>query len=224
MQLAIDTSTDIAGLALVAEDELLFELNWHCGRNHTRQLLPNVDYILKQAGVAPSALTAIIVAVGPGSFNGLRVGVSAARGLAFALGIPIVGVSSLEAAAYQYAPFGLPVSAIFWAGRGEIATATYGILAGTWSPLAPERLTTAAQLAAETTEKTFFCGDTAAVVEIGELLGDKAVTPSPLTGIRRAAFLAELGRKKLEAGDSGDAASLQPVYLRPPSVTTAKHR
>ncbi|MEE8354106.1 MAG: tRNA (adenosine(37)-N6)-threonylcarbamoyltransferase complex dimerization subunit type 1 TsaB, partial [Dehalococcoidales bacterium] len=177
------------------------------------------------AGVATSALTAIIVALGPGSFNGLRVGVGAAKGLAFALDVPIVGVGSLEAAAYQYAATGLPVAAVFGAGRGEIATATYRLRRGRWSSLAAERLTTIERLADETTEKTLFCGDLAGVAaEFKERLGANAVLPSPTTGLRRPAFLAELGLKRLQARDVDDAATLQPVYLRRPSITTAKHR
>ena len=226
MILAIDTSTDTAGLALLADGELLAEITWHCGRNHTRQLLPNLAHLLQQAGVATSTLTGIVVALGPGSFNGLRVGVGAAKGLAFALGIPIVGVGSLEAAAYQYAATGLPVAAVFGAGRGEIATATYRQQAGLpWSSLAAERLTTIEKLAGETTEKTFFCGDPADLAaELKERLGAGAVLPSPATGLRRAAFLAELGLKRLQAGDVDDVATLQPVYFRRPNITTAKHR
>lgn len=227
MQLAIDTSTDTAGLALVADGELLFEITWHCGRNHTRQLMPNLAHLLHQTGVATSALTSIIVALGPGSFNGLRVGVSAAKGLAFALDIPIVGVGSLEAAAYQYAVTGLPIAAIFSAGRGEIATASYRLRRNQWSLLAAARLTTIDKLAGETTEKTLFCCDAASVavaVELKERLGARAVLPSPATGLRRAAFLAELGLKRLQTGDVDDTATLQPVYLRRPNITTAKHR
>ena len=227
MQLAIDTSTDTAGVALVSDGALLFETTWHCGRNHTRQLMPNLEHMLRQTGIDRSALTAVIVALGPGSFNGLRVGVSAAKGLAFALGIPIVGIGSLEAAAWQYALTGLPVAAIFGAGRGEIATATYRLQRNQWSRFTEERLTTANKLADQTTEKTLFCSDAtsgATVAEIKERLGAKAVLPSPVTDLRRAAFLAELGLKRLQVGDVDDAATLQPVYLRRPNITIAKHR
>ncbi len=224
MQLAIDTSTDTAGLALVSDAELLFEMSWRCGRNHTRQLLPNLAHLLHLTGVATSALTAIVVARGPGSFNGLRVGVSAAKGLAFALDIPIVGISTLEAAACQYAATGLPVTAVFSAGRGEIATAGYRLRRDQWLPLAAERLTTFDTISDEITEKTFFCGDPVLTAELKKSLGARAVLPSPTTGLRRAAFLAELGVKRLQTGDVDDAATLQPVYLRRPNITTAKHR
>jgi tRNA threonylcarbamoyl adenosine modification protein YeaZ len=225
MLLAIDSSTDTAGLALVAKGELLFEITWLCGRNHTRQLLPNLARLFHQTGVATSALAGIVVALGPGSFNGLRVGVNTAKGLAFALDIPIVGVGSLEATAYQYAATGLPVTAIFGAGRGEIATATYRLRRNQWSSLAAECLTTIDRLAGETTEKTLFCGDLADVAAtLKERLGARAVLPSPTTGLRRAAFLAELGLKRLQIGDVDNTATLQPVYLRRPNITPAKHR
>ena len=125
MLLAIDTSTDTASLALAQDETVLAELTWRSKQNHTTQLLPDLNHLFNLTGVTAKSLTAIIVAQGPGSFNGLRVGISAAKGLAFSLGIPIIGVNSLEVAAYQYAETGLPVCAIFNAGRSEIATATY---------------------------------------------------------------------------------------------------
>ncbi len=125
MLLAIDTSTDTASLALAQHETVLAELTWRAKQNHTTQLLPNLNYLFSITGANAKLLRAIIVAQGPGSFNGLRVGVSAAKGLAFSLKIPIVGINSLEMAAYQYAETGLPVCAIFNAGRSEVATATY---------------------------------------------------------------------------------------------------
>ena len=109
MLLAIDTSTDTASLALAEDKTVLAELTWRSKQNHTTQLLPNLNQLFKLTETNAKSLTAVIVAQGPGSFNGLRVGVSAAKGLAFSLGIPIVGVNSLEVAAYQYVETGLPV-------------------------------------------------------------------------------------------------------------------
>jgi len=130
MQLAIDTSTDRASIAIVQDNDVLAEFTWRCGQNHTRQLLPNLEHLLRQFELNPVEITGIIVARGPGSFNGLRVGISVAKGLAFSLGIPIIGVSSLEAEAYQHAETGLPVCPIFNAGRGEIATAIIQVKTG----------------------------------------------------------------------------------------------
>ncbi|GAI71322.1 unnamed protein product, partial [marine sediment metagenome] len=92
MQLAIDTSTDTASLALVQDNEVLAELTWHCGQNHTTQLLPHLAHLLNQAKLNLQSASGIIVAKGPGRFDGLRVGISTAKGLAFSLSIPIVGI------------------------------------------------------------------------------------------------------------------------------------
>jgi tRNA threonylcarbamoyl adenosine modification protein YeaZ len=226
MQLAIDTSTDTASLALIQDDRVLAELTWRCGQNHTTQLLPNLDYLLKQLQVSPKSLTGIIIARGPGSFNGLRVGISTAKGLALSYGLPIVGVSSLSAEAYQHAGTSLPVCPIFNAGRGEIATALYQMKKNEWCQLAAEHITIVEALCSEITTKTVFCGEFVPVIapQLKKLLKQKAVLTSAVTGLRRASFLAELGLKQLKAGKYDDLATLQPLYLRRPSITKARHR
>ena len=115
---------ETAGIALSEEGRLLTELCWHTGQNHTIQLVPNIDSILKLNRADMSSVKAVFVARGPGSFNGLRVGVSAAKGFAFALDVPLVSIDTLEIEAYAFAFSGLPVCAIHGAGRGEIAAAT----------------------------------------------------------------------------------------------------
>ena len=226
MQLAIDTSTDTASLALAQDSRVLAEFTWRCGQNHTTQLLPNLDYILKQLQVNPQSLTAIIVARGPGSFNGLRVGISTAKGLAFSLGIPIVGVSSLAVEAYQYAETGLPVCPVFNAGRGEIATALYQKKRDDWCQLVAEHITTVETLCSGITTKTIFCGEFVPSIapQLKKLLKQRALIMSPIAALRRAGFLAELGLKRLQAANYDNLATLQPLYLRRPSITRAKHR
>jgi tRNA threonylcarbamoyl adenosine modification protein YeaZ len=226
MQLAIDTSTDTASLALVRDGDVVAELTWRCGQNHTRQLLPNLEHLLRQFDLSPQALTGIIVARGPGSFNGLRVGISVAKGLAFSLGVPIAGISTLEVEAYQYAGTGLPVCPVFNAGRGEVSTATYRRKRGRWLQLVPEHITTIETLCSGITSKTVLCGEYVTVIaeQLRQHLGSRAVIPSATTGLRRAAFLAELGLRRLATGDTDDPATLRPLYLRRPSITRAKHR
>ena len=226
MYLAIDTSTETASIALVREDEVLAELTWRSRQNHSVELLPNLEHLLRQFDLSPQALTGIVVARGPGSFNGLRVGISAAKGMAFSLGVPIVGISSLEVEAYQYAGTGLPICPVFNAGRGEIATATYRRRRGSWRQLDHEHITTVGALCSGVASRTVFCGEYVSVVaaELRRNLGHKAFIPSAMTGLRRASFLAELGLRRLAAGDLDDPATLQPLYLRRPTITTAKHR
>jgi len=226
MQLAIDTSTDTASLALVQDSEVLAELTWHCGQNHTTQLLPHLAHLLNQTKLNLQSTSCIIVARGPGSFNGLRVGISTAKGLAFSLGIPIVGISSLEVEAYQHAETGLPICPIFNAGRGEIATAIYQAKYNEWRQLIAEHITTVESLCSQITTKTIFCGEFIPFIatQLKKQLKQKAIIPSPAAGLRRASFLAELGLKRLKAGDYDNPTTLQPLYLRRPPITKPKHR
>jgi tRNA threonylcarbamoyladenosine biosynthesis protein TsaB len=222
MQLAIDTSTEYAGLALMRDSEVLAEMTWRCGLNHTVELYPHLDFLMKSANAQMKDLDCIIVALGPGSFNGLRVGVSAAKGLALNLNIPIIGIGTLEAISYQHAETGLPVCAILNAGREEIATATYQLKPRKgWSKIQSDRLITPAMLAQAVKEITLFCGEIKPAVaqQLKKLLKSKAVIPAPAAQLRRAFFLAELGSQRQASGQFDNLSTLQPVYLRRPPIT-----
>ena len=226
MQLAIDTSTDTAGLALIQDGEVLTELTWRCEENHSVELLPRLTNLLSQNRSSLKSISGIVVARGPGSFNGLRVGVSTAKGLAFSLGIPVVGISTLEAEAYQHAETDLPICPIFNAGRGEIATAIYQMKGKEWRQITSEHITTVEALCSQTTTKTLFCGEFVASIagELKKRLKQRAkISSSPAT-LRRAGFLAELGQRRLQAGDYDNPATLHPLYLRRPPITKRKHR
>ena len=205
---------------------MLAELTWRCGQNHTTQLLTHLAHLLNQSKLNLQSTSGIIVARGPGSYNGLRVGISTAKGLAFSLGIPVVGISSLEAEAYQHAETRLPICPIFNAGRGEIATAIYQKKHNKWRQLVAEHITTVETLCSQITTKTIFCGEFISLItaQLRKQLKQKAVIPSPATGLRRASFLAELGLKRLRAGNYDNPATLQPLYLRRPAITKPKHR
>ena len=224
MQLAIDTSTDTASIALVQDSEVLAELTWHSGQNHTTELLPQLSHLLNKENI--QSISCVFVAKGPGSFNGLRVGVSTAKGLAFSLGIPIVGVSTLEADAYQHAKTGLPICPIFNARSGEIATAMYQMKRTQWQQLSPEHITTVDSLCLQITTKTMFCGEYTPLIapELRRRLRQKAMIPTLAARLRRASFLAELGQRRLATGNYDNPATLQPTYLRRPPITERRHR
>jgi len=226
MQLAIDTSTNTASLSLVQDSEVLAELTWRCGQNHTAQLLPQLSHLLNQTEVNLQSINYIVVARGPGSFNGLRVGISTAKGIAFSLGIPIVGISTLEAEAYQHAETGLPICSIFNAGRGEIAAAIYQRNHNKWSQLTAEHITTVDILCSQITTKTIFCGEYVPLIapQLRKHLKQKAIISISAASLRRASFLAELGQSRIEAGSYDNLATLQPLYLRRPPITKPKHR
>ncbi len=223
MQIGIDTSTDFASLALADGPEVLAELTWRCGQNHTVELFPRLSFMLEKAG--QPVLDAVFVALGPGSFNGLRVGVAAAKGLAYGLGIPILGVGTLETLAYQHSAGGEPVCALQAAGREEVAVAIYQMKPRKgWTQLAGEHITTLDALEFELKDTTIVCGefDLAMTAQIKRVLGKKVILPPAAFRLRRAAYLIELGGRKLKGRDYDPVATLQPLYLRKPPITERK--
>jgi tRNA threonylcarbamoyl adenosine modification protein YeaZ len=223
MELAIDTSTDFCSIGLSRGGEMVAELNWHSSQNHTVELAPNITRLLDQSKTSPESLEAIFVAKGPGSFNGLRVGMSTAKGLSFALDIPLVGISTLEIEAYPFAFTKLPVCPIHNAGRGEIAAAIYQ-LKDTWRCLTSEHITTADALCRQTKRKTIFCGEIPPPVieELQKRLDRYAIVPDAAARSRHASNLSALGWQRLARGKADDAANLQPLYLRQPPITQRK--
>jgi len=221
MELAIDTSTDTAGIALSSQGEIIAELTWHAGQNHTTELIPNLICILEQTKLNLEDINGVIVARGPGSFNGLRVGMSFAKGLALSLNIPIVGISTLEVEAFPYAATALPICPIQNAGRGEIATALFQVKRGKWRRVVEEHITTIEKLIPEMKGPTIFCGEMpqAVMLQLDQKLGRKARIFKGSAGLRRAGYLAELGWRRLESGDFDHSPTLEPLYLRRPAIT-----
>ena len=225
MELVIDTSSSIVSVALSHKGETLASLTWQTTQNHTIELLPNLVCLLQQAKVELSSIETIIVARGPGSFNGLRVGISTAKGLASALNIPLLGVNTLEAEAYPFAFTELPLRPIHKAGREEIATALYWQKANEWQCLEAENLTTVKVLCHRIKQKTLFCGEIPPdiISEIQQNLGKQAII-SQSNSPSRASSLAILGWQKLNRGEQDDPVTLQPLYLRPPHITKPKDK
>jgi tRNA threonylcarbamoyl adenosine modification protein YeaZ len=223
MELAIDTSSNIVSIAISHKGEVLASLTWQTTQDHTIELLPNLVSLLLQAKVELSSVEAVIVAKGPGSFNGLRVGISTAKGLAFTANIPLLGVSTLEAEAYIFAFTGLPLRPIQKAGRQEIATALYRQKDNEWQCLETENLTTVETLCHRIKQRTLFCGEIPVDMkrEIQQNLGRRAII-SQSNSPSRASSLAILGRRKLSKGEQDDPITLQPLYLRPPHITKRK--
>jgi tRNA threonylcarbamoyladenosine biosynthesis protein TsaB len=223
MLLAIDTSTKQAGVALYdGARGLVAEYNWHSANRHTEELMPAVAQMLAQAGVQPSGLRAVAVALGPGSFTGLRVGLAAAKGLALAHGLTLLGIPTLDAVAYPHQAQPVPIIAVLQAGRGRVYWAPYAHGPGGWAAQEPPRLSTVPELANIVVRPMMF---------VGELTGADQETliswagrprvnflPAALT-MRRGGYLAELGWKRFGAGESDDPASLSPIYLQQPDGT-----
>lgn len=224
MILAIDTATAEAGVAVMAGEAVLVEVSWTAGGNHSRHLTPVLRQALDLAGVEPAALTALAVCVGPGSFNGIRVGVSEAQGLATALAVPVFGVSSLDVLALPLCTEGRPVAAILPAGRGEVYAALYG---GGWSNFHRQseflRLPPG-DLAPRLPAGCILAGPGAAAVAEALPESSAVSVAPPLLSRRRPGYLAELGRRALLSGADGDPGALRPLYLRVSSAEEVRAR
>ena len=221
MELALDTSTGMAGVAVADRGAVLAEVTWSAGFNHTTQLLPAVQKVLQSAGIGIDDVDAVIVAIGPGSYSGLRVGVSTAKGLAASRGIPLVGVSTLAVEASPFARQDLPIRPLLDAGREEVAVGHYRASEGRLDEVEPPYVTSVELLCDSIRAPTLMCGERLPTVQqaIVERLGDLAVIPPLESLVRQPGRLAELGWRRLACGDSDDPATLQPVYLRAPSIT-----
>ncbi|MSP79047.1 MAG: tRNA (adenosine(37)-N6)-threonylcarbamoyltransferase complex dimerization subunit type 1 TsaB [Dehalococcoidia bacterium] len=224
VELSIDTSTRYASIALSERGALISGETWHSQQNHTVELAPAVDRLLKKVDATPSSLTAVFIALGPGGFSALRVGLGFAKGMAEGLHVPLVGICTLEIEAHPYLATGqpaytTPVYAIIEAGRSQIAWAGYR---GTRC-IAEPQVTTPEELAAAAGHPAVFCGEgLASCVSILKttLPNDTFHEAAPPT--RNAATLAVLAWQRFERGGIDDPAILQPLYLRRPSISLPK--
>ena len=224
MLLAIDTSTRYGGLALWSGDRVLVTFCWYSTYNHTAELMPAIEHVMDKANISPSELEAISVALGPGGFSALRVGIGTAKGLALPLNIPLVGLGTLEMEAYPYAGMGLPVCAVLDSGRSEVATATFQESGGHWRKLREERVCTPEELVESISEPTIFCGEGVPhrVEQLQRVLGRNGVVVGFHTPASRLWALGVLAGTRLKMGDVDSLASLQPLYLRSPSIGLLK--
>ena len=214
MLLAVDTSTKQMGLALYDGVQVIGELLWHSRHYHTVELAPAVADLLTRSGLKIDAIQALGVALGPGSFTSLRVGLAFAKGLVLARHLPIIGVPTLDVVAAAQEMRHLPLAAVLQAGRGRLALTWYEAGENGWKSKGPSTVTTADELAESIRKPTIVCGELTA--DERQRLARKRVNvllASPSACVRRPAILAELAWERWQAGAQDDAASLAPIYL-----------
>jgi len=213
--LALDTATSSASVALWAPYRVLAEETWLSSSSHTVELMPAISRQLERQKVKPADIKALAVTQGPGSFTGVRIGVSLAKGLAVALGIPLVAVPTLEVLAYGQSTRFLPVRAVLRAGRGRLCWADFRWERRRWHQQGEPALGPAEEMVADVRERTLFCGELGEpeVQLIRGTLGAAAVIASPAEGLRRASYLAEMAHRRLAQGQA-DALTFSPIYLQ----------
>lgn len=222
MLLAIDTATRFASLALYDPTAGIVraEHTWYSVDNHTVELVPNLERMLAGQRVKAEALNGIAVSLGPGSFMGLRIGLSVAKGLAVSFGLRLVGVPTLDAVERAHAGRSLPLWALVQVGRGRIAAAFYPA-AGPHPLTHDYQLTTFERLELPVSGPVMFAGeiDATAAGQLHTRWGERAIIVSPAANLRRAAYVAELGWERLARGEVDDLATLSPIYLHQPAIS-----
>lgn len=218
MLLALDTSTSWISLALHDGTFIRYEATWESQYHHTVELGPAMERLFNQTGISQADLTGLAVAIGPGSFTSLRIGLALAKGIALALNIPLVGVPSLDVLAQAQPLDERPMIAVLQAGRRRLAYTTYQVEADSWVAQDEPAVIDPKDLVKTIESPTLICGELSQ--EARTILGRRwknALIAPPERCLRRAGFLAALGWARLQLGSSDDPVSLAPIYL---STTT----
>jgi tRNA threonylcarbamoyladenosine biosynthesis protein TsaB len=216
--LAIDTSTRVGSIAVVEGPLLRAQHILNISATHNQRLLPGIDRILTDAGWSLDDLDGFAVSLGPGSFTGLRIGLSIVKGLSWATNKPLAGVPTLDALAANASFVPYKICPILDARKGEIYTALYhrgdaGI---------PQKLTSymaikPKQLIPLISETTVLLGD--GLLSYGDYLkrelGNRSILAPPHLNVIHASSVAWLGWHQLRSGKSADVSSCTPLYVRP---------
>ncbi|MGM9540319.1 tRNA (adenosine(37)-N6)-threonylcarbamoyltransferase complex dimerization subunit type 1 TsaB [Anaerovibrio sp.] len=216
--LAIDTATMVSSVAVADKDRLLAELTVQTRLTHSETLLPHVEQVMQMAGTERAALTGVAVSLGPGSFTGLRIGLAAAKAIAYGLGIPIWGIPTTEALAWHYPVPGVAVVPFIDAQKGNVYSAVYQWQGNGFAEISPVQVYTmeeALELCAAQPVHVLAVGDMAARKLAGrDDLPSNVQVPPPHVVMPRAANVAMAGLKRQAAGQADSVMNLEPVYIR----------
>lgn len=224
VELSIDTSTRYATVGLSRDGNTVAAIAWRSERNHSVELVPAIQRVLAQAHTDIHKLSSVYVAVGPGGFSALRVGMSTAIAIATACEIGLVAVGTLDIEARPFLRLGYEVRTIVGAGRGRLYLGEYAsdgtVQNGSGS------LVSIDDFLDNLADGTIYCGE--AVNELGvaikERLGQHAMVADTPPPTRNGGVMAMLGYQKLQSGDCANPRELEPVYLKSSQVDAAARR
>ena len=213
MLLAVDTSNAQMGLALHDGAQVIGEYAWRSGQRHTVELAPAVSDLLARGGMKIDEVSALGVALGPGSFTSLRVGLAFVKGLALARNIPLIGIPTLDILAHALPVMDRPLGVAIQAGRGRFALGWYQNSGNRWQARGAGRVVSLEALQDEVQSPSVICGEFSAQERQPFESNARVQLISPAESIRRPSVLAQLAWTRLRNGEADDAASLAPIYL-----------
>ncbi|MDH3356551.1 MAG: tRNA (adenosine(37)-N6)-threonylcarbamoyltransferase complex dimerization subunit type 1 TsaB [Desulfobacteraceae bacterium] len=214
--LAVDTATTSCSVAIVDKTSLLSEFTIDREETHSKHLMDMIKAVLRMAGINFSDLDGFAVTRGPGSFTGLRIGLSTIKGLAVASEKPVVGVSSLEALAFQVSYSRDLICPILDARKGEVYFSRYRFLNGHLKKQTKERVAPPDKAVDDLNESCLFVGNGALLYKemILEKMGGLASIAPMIQNTIRASTMAYLSMAKFEKNDTDDIEKIMPYYIR----------
>jgi len=216
--LGVETATRVGSVAIVNDEGIIGECTLNVSLNHSERLLPLIDQLLKNTDMPFSRIDGLVVSLGPGSFTGLRIGISTIKGLSLASEKPIVGISTLDGLAHNYPFAETLVCPMLDARKKEVFAALYRWNAsGELRKITSDLAISPQKLLQKINERVLFLGDGSRIYEslIKEFLGTKALFASPYLRHPRAATIACLGLEELKKGNILAINTVTPRYIRP---------
>jgi tRNA threonylcarbamoyladenosine biosynthesis protein TsaB len=214
--LAVDTATKSCSVAIIDDGTLSAELTTMDDQTHSKHLMELIHKVLGISGASAGELDGLAVTIGPGSFTGLRIGISTIKGMAYGLNKPVVGISSLDALAWQCADRSYLICPLLDARKGEVYSATYRFKNNILTPKSPEKATAPETAVQKIKEPCVFIGNGAQLYRqnIRTVMGDLAHFAPKSQNIIRASSVAFLSMESFETHDTVEVADLVPHYIR----------
>ncbi len=218
--LSVDTSTTSCSVAIVDKESLVVEITNNRRQTHSKHLMDMINMVIGLSGLGLSDVDGFAVTRGPGTFTGLRIGVSSVKGLAVASGKPVVGVSSLDALALQASTYSNLICPLLDARRGEVYFSRYRFQDGYLKKEIKEQALSPEDAVRGLNEPCMFLGNGAILYKkiLLRKLGASAAFAPPFQNTIRASTVAHLSLDRFLKKDTDDAASLVPYYIRKPDA------
>jgi tRNA threonylcarbamoyladenosine biosynthesis protein TsaB len=218
--LGIETSTKTGSVAVVSEAGVIAQYSLNIEVTHSERLMATVDRVLKDTGLTIADMGGYAVAIGPGSFTGLRIGLSAVKGLALVTNKPVAAVPTLEALAWNLPYAAYPVCAMLDARKKEVYAALYRFEGTALVHVMAEAVISLSLLHGRISGKTIFTGEASHLFrgDIEKIFGDRAVFAPRSAILPSAATVAEIGLAMIKSNRQAEPDSLTPMYIRRPEA------